>query len=143
MKKKIYIFVLLITITEILYQIGYKFVDDNLNPFAVMIALFSIELVLITIFAFIIEKIQKKKSQKIYLKTKFPYLYAITTLGIDLGYLLLYRVQTRMSFIFNIATPFEAFAVLLIGIIILKEKVSYKVLIGIILSIAGVILIGA
>ncbi|MGD9900926.1 MAG: EamA family transporter [Spirochaetales bacterium] len=141
-KAKFFMLVLLISITEVLYQLGYKYVPESINPIASILVLFTIELIFYTIIAFLMDKSLKIKSKRNYLKTKLPYFFAIAITGIDLGYLLVYKFHGEMSTIFNLATPFEALAVLLIGILGFKEKVDLKVFIGIALSIAGVILIG-
>lgn len=141
-KHKFLILVLLISVTEILYQIGYKYTPDTINPLASILVLYSITLIFFTILAFSVEKTQKLNSKKTYLKTPLPYLFGISMVGIDLGYLLIYKFHGEMSVIFNLATPFEALAVLFLGILLFKEKLDRRIIIGIILSIAGVILIG-
>lgn len=142
MSKKIFVFVLLISLTEIFYQIGYKYLPDTIEPFASLLVLFAIELVIYFILAFVIDKKMKIKSDRNLFKTSIPYFLALGALGIDIGYLFLYRVNGSMSMIFNLATPFEALAVLAFGIMFFREKINAKIIAGVALSIIGVILIG-
>ena len=141
MKNKLFLFVILITISAMFYQLGYKFVPSNLNPLAAILALYILAITLTTILAFIIDKQYKIKSRKNHFNSKLIYFFVLAMLGFDFGYLLIYRLGGDASKVFNLSIPLQAIALLIAGLIIYKEKLTIKNLLGIILSLAGVFLI--
>lgn len=143
MRNKFFLFVFMLTLADIIYQVSYKFMPEGVPATSAILALYAIALVEAIILAFILDKKFKINTQKNYIKNKVTYIMALTMVSIDFGYLFIYRFGGEISKVFNLTVPMQALFLMLAGILFYKEKITKYNIIGIILSVVGVILISS
>ena len=141
MKNKILILLVLLLLSDVLYQVSFKMVPVNINPIASMLGLYSFTLIMGFTIGFVVDKKLKTKSFKNYYKYPIVILLAFGTFAAEIGHLLIYKFGGDLSKVINLTLPVEAITLLIIGAIIYKEKLNHKNLIGVLFSIVGVLLI--
>ena len=143
MKNKFFLFVFMLTLADVIYQVAYKFLPENVPATSAILALYVLAFVEALVLAFILDNRFKIKTLKTYVKHKVTYIMAITMLAIDFGYLFIYRLGGEISKVFNLTVPMQAVFLMLAGILFYKEKITKHSIIGIILSVIGVMLISS
>ena len=141
MKNKFFLFVFMLTLADIIYQVAYKFLPENVPATSAILALYILAFVEALILAFILDNKFKVKTLRTYVKHKVTYIMAIAMIAIDFGYLFIYRLGGEISKVFNLTVPLQALFLMLAGVLFYKEKITKYNIIGIILSVVGVILI--
>lgn len=141
MKNKFIIFVFIVAIGDIFYQFGYKFMPENLNAMAIVLVINIMAFLIILTVAYLYDLKKDQKSRKLFLNSKTTYLFALSIIGYDLGYLLLYRVAGDLSKVYLLTAPVQAVALLIAGIIIYKEKITRSSIIGMVFALIGVTLL--
>lgn len=137
-----YLPILLTIIANILYHISQKFISAKINPlFSLMItygvAFLACGLLMI---------LSKNKNP---LKIELQYInWATITLGLaiillEMGYLLAYRMNWKISTASIISTIIVAIALIPIGKYIFHEEISSKNILGVIISIIGIVLMNS
>ena len=141
MKNKFFLFVFMITLADVIYQVAYKFLPSGVPATSAILALYILAFVEVLVLAFILDKKFTIKTQKLYVKSKVSYIMAISMLSIDFCYLLIYRLGGEISKVFNLTVPLQAIFLMITGILFYKEKITKHSIIGIIFSVLGVLLI--
>lgn len=141
MKNKSLIFILFIVLGNVFYQIGYKLMPDNLNSIAVIFIIYLFGFILSLITVFLYDYFNKEKTKKIFLKLKVPYFFALIMLIYDFGYLFVYRLGGNLSKVYTLMFPMKAISLAVLGVLMYKEKLNKQNVVGIVLGIAGVVLL--
>ena len=71
----------------------------------------------------------------------YSFLLAIPIIGIELGYLLLYRAGGNFSYSSALVSSMITFLLVIIGMVAFKEAMSVKKMIGLVFCIAGIALL--
>jgi uncharacterized membrane protein len=125
---------------SLLYHLSQKSIPKDMNPLFATIIAYLVGIVLCTICAFIYPS---NKSFVNSVKESNWAVFAVgaAIVGIELGILLAYRAGWRIS-VAAVATNAAVTAMLIpIGILIFKEQLSVRNVIGVLLCIAGLILV--
>lgn len=135
--------VILVVFSGLGYHLCQKLTSTSLNPFVALIVTYAFALIISVISYFIfvpntnlgtlITSVKEANIPSI--------LLGATAVGLELGYLLTYRMGWNISFASLLANTSVAFILIPIGIIIFKEKISVTALTGIVFCITGLILI--
>jgi uncharacterized membrane protein len=135
-----YIPLLLTIIANVLYHIAQKNTSEKINPIFSLIITYGIALVISCILYFIVKD---EKSLNINIKELnwSNVLLGFAIVLLELGFLLAYRVGWNIGTASIISTILVTLALIPIGIFFFKEDINIKNIIGIILSIIGIILI--
>lgn len=132
---------LLIIATDVVYQIAYKQVNATINTLSVIFAVYFMAFIGAVVLGFVADKLFKLNTKKTYYKNKTTYFMALSMIFIDLTYLLIYRFGGELSKVFTLTVPLQAIALLMIGILLFKENLTRKNVIGLIVGIMGVVLL--
>ncbi len=135
-----YLSMLIVTLSIVFYQVLQKGVSNNVNPFISLIITYAVAILLSFVLYFVFpSKINFLESFKH--ANYASYLLGITIVGIEIGYLFVYR----SGWDFSIANPFSSTVtnviIMLIGIFFFKEYLTGLRLLGIVLCMIGGILI--
>jgi drug/metabolite transporter (DMT)-like permease len=127
-------------ISGILYHITQKSIDARINPFFSMIVTYLVAL-LISLVLYILDKGKLPISQTLSQLNWATYALGAAIVGIEISFLLAYRSGWNIGKMNLAYTLILTFVLVPIGILFYKETHSIKTLIGIAISIVGILMI--
>ena len=147
--KKAFLFLGLLVVSEVVYQISFKLASGTSETLSAMSTIFLFNFIeYLCIILFIKIKEHKKNAIteivtdfKLATKSYSSYLFAFASFFIVISDYLLYKNGGDVSKVLNYIAPLETVVIALLGLIIYKEKLVRKNIIGIILAILGITLI--
>lgn len=137
-----HIIILLPIISTLAYHLLMKStINSNISPLLMFLLIYIIS-ILITLSALLISEDFDVK-ELLNIKDKWKYLLiGVSIFGVELGYILSYRLGWNINITAIFTNTSVAILMIPLGYIIFKESLSTIQIIGIILSISGLILIG-
>lgn len=137
-----YIPLLLTVIANVLYHIAQKSTSDKINPIFSLIVTYSVALFFCIIIFFFMHD---NKNIQINIKELN---WSNTLLGasivlLELGFLLAYRLNWNVGTASIISTILVTIILIPVGIIFFKEEIHLKNIVGIAISIIGIVLINS
>lgn len=127
----------------ICYNLGYhllsKSLPSNINPFIGLSATYGVAF-LGSLLLFAITKVTIYSNQKVNINM-YNLLLGIVIIGVEGGYMLMYRAGWEVSKASVVANIVLAILLLFIGAIVFHESVAVKKIAGIILCVLGIALI--
>jgi drug/metabolite transporter (DMT)-like permease len=135
-----YLTMLLAIVSVTFYQIFQKEIAPQVNPFASLIITYLVAIIISLIFWFIypagtgfLEAIKSANYAS--------YLLGITIVGIELGFLLIYRAGWKIGVANIFSASVSAILLIFIGMAIYREHLSVTKILGISLCIIGLMLL--
>lgn len=135
-----YLPVVLVVGSNVIYHVGAKSVPKDLNPMISTIVAYLVG----AAFAFIIYLITdptKDLVGQFKLVNWAPIVIGLSIVGLEVGFVLLYRAGWNISIGSLVCNILLAIALIIVGILLYKEAVSSQQFIGIALCIAGLVFI--
>lgn len=135
-----YLPVLIVVAANVTYDISSKSIPDGLNAYAGI----TITYFVLAIFNFLVFKIMNPEIPIIAEWAQINWavvLLAFTSIGLESGYIFLYRAGWNISLGGMVCNTLLAVCMLLVGRFLFSEAVSLRQLLGIILCVAGLIII--
>ncbi len=134
-----YFSMVLVIISSLFYHISQKSITEDANPAVSMMVTYGVALVLSVIMYFFLPK----KEGALLLKDLnwASYVLGIAIVGLEIGFLLVYRSGWNISFAGVFANVFIGILLIPIGIFVYKEHLSLLNGLGIIMCLIGIILI--
>jgi drug/metabolite transporter (DMT)-like permease len=133
-----YIPIAVLVLSVIIYQMGAKLAPQNLNPFHLMIFVYSTGILM----ALILSRLEGGTLGQTFKQTNWGvWLMGLSVVGIELGYLLAFRAGWKVSLIGITSSVAVASLMLPIGLLVFREKVSVIHLLGLVLCVAGLLLV--
>jgi drug/metabolite transporter (DMT)-like permease len=143
MKRWLYYYpVLLIVGSNIIYDISAKSFPGKINPQAGLTAVYAVAAG-ITFIIYMLTSANKNYLKEIKKVNWAAFLLAAGCMGIDLGYILLFRAGWNISIGSLVCNIAIALSLILVGVLFYKEKITKDHLIGIALCMTGLILINS
>lgn len=135
--------VILVVFSGLGYHLCQKLTSTSLNPFVALIVtyLFASIISIIAYFIFVPNTNLGTLVTSVKGANISNILLGVTVVGLELGYLLAYRMGWNISFASLLANTSVALLLIPIGLIVFKEKISITTLTGVVLCVVGLILI--
>ncbi len=134
-----YISMVLVVLATLFYHVSQKSINEDVSPGVAMIVTYTIALALSIVFAIFIEKKDILISFK---KANWAsYVLGVAIFVIEIGYLLVYRSGWKVNIAGLFANVVCGIILVFVGLAIYKESLSLTNVIGIIISIFGLILL--
>jgi len=136
-----YVFpIVLIVVSNVIYNVCQKSTPQNVNPFSALLVTYLVA----AVFTFIVSLFYK--SDKGFLQSFSDLNWTSVALGgaivgLELGYLLAYRVGWDISVGSLVANIILAVMLIPIGILLYKEGFAFNQIIGVVFCMVGLILI--
>ena len=134
-----YVPLLLTIIANVVYHIAQKNTSENINPMFSLMITYSVALVFSAIIFFLTKGNETVKMNFKELNWS-SFVLGLSIIFLELGFLLAYRVGWNVGTASIISTILVTITLIPIGIIFFKEDINIKNIIGIGLSIVGIIL---
>lgn len=135
-----YLPVLIIVAANVTYDISSKSIPEKLNAYAGI----TITYIVLAIFNLLLFKIINPETSIIVEWTQVNWavvLFALTSIGLESGYIFLYRAGWNISLGGMICNTLLAISMLFVGRFLFYETVSLRQFLGVILCVAGLIII--
>lgn len=135
-----YLPVLIVVAANVTYDISSKSIPDGLNAYAGITITYAV----LAIFNFLVFKIMNPEIPIIVEWAQINWavvLLAFTSIGLESGYIFLYRAGWNISLGGMVCNTLLAVCMLLVGLFLFSEAVSLRQFLGIILCVAGLIII--
>jgi len=136
--KMYYISMIVVIVASVLYHVTQKSIGDNANPAVSMIITYLVALVLSVISIFFIPT--KNISESFKELNWASYALGISIFLIELGYLLVYRSGWNINIAALFSNIITALILIMIGFTLYSEKLSTVNIIGVLVSIIGIVL---
>ena len=135
-----YFTMLMAIVSVTLYQIFQKEISPQVNPFASLIITYLVAIAVSVVFWFfypagtsLLEAVKSANYAS--------YLLGITIVGIELGFLLIYRAGWKIGVANIFSASVSAVLLIIIGMAVYREHLSLTKILGIGLCIAGLMLL--
>lgn len=132
--------ILIVVASNTVYNICTKSTPDNVNSFASLAVTYLIAAVCSAAMFFATGE-QKNFAAEISKANWTAYVLGIAIVGLEFGYICIYRAGWKISLGNLVASITLSCVLVIVGILLYKETLSLKQIIGIVLCISGIILI--
>jgi len=130
----------LLVCSGVAYQFFQKSIAPNANPALSILCSYLTSLCLVGVL-FVGFPLKNTLSESIKSLNIYSILLAVPIVGIELGYLLLYRAGGKLTFSSALVSSMITVGLVIIGIIVFKEKISIKKIVGIAFCLSGIVLL--
>ncbi len=128
--------VVLVILSNVLYQICAKSLPDEMDPFASLTVTYAVG----TVFSFVLYFVMSKKGNILNEYAKLnaaPVILGMVLVGLEVGFLFAYRNGWQVSTLSIVQSAFLAVALIFVGWLGYQEALSWNKIIG-----AGICLVG-
>jgi len=130
----------LLVCSGVFYQLFQKLISPTINP-ALSLVCSYLAAILLSSVLFVFIPLKGPLSNEIKNINAYSFLLAIPIIGIELGYLLLYRAGGKLSYSSALVSSMVTILLVIIGMILFKEKINIKKIAGILLCMSGIVLL--
>lgn len=132
--------ILLVVLSSLFYHICQKSMPAAANPFVILIVTYASALV-VSIVTFFIFTPDANLIESLKATNFATLLLGLTIVGVELGFLMSYRAGWNISAAGLLTNTLGALLLIPVGLLFYNEKISFTAILGIILCIAGLILV--
>jgi uncharacterized membrane protein len=136
-----YLSLVLVIGSNVVYHICQKYTPENVNPMVAMVVTYATAMVISLIILFIYPPKTMNMVDSFKEVNWASFILGITIVGLEVGFLLVYRTGWNISLASLIANVILAVILIPIGLLLFKEQISIKNIIGIVLSVIGIIFV--
>jgi len=141
MKRYLYYFpIIFIVLSNILYDISAMLFPGEINAQAGMAIYYAIAVV-ISVFLFFLTSDNKNLLRELKKVNRATFSLALGVIGIDFGYILVFRAGWEISFASLVCNIIIAVSLVFVGVVLYHEVINRKHVAGILLCFTGFILI--
>ena len=130
----------LVVVSGVLYQLFQKKIAPGANPALSLILSYATAGIL-TLALFLVLPLRKPLGESLKDINAYSFLLALPIIGIELGYLLLYRAGGQVSTSGSMISAGITLVLLIMGILFFKEALTLKKALGLALSLGGVLIL--
>ena len=130
----------LLVCSGVFYQLFQKLISPTINPGFSLICSY-IAAILLSTLLFVLFPLKGSLTEEIKNLNIYSFILAIPIIGIELGYLLLYRAGGKLSYSSALVSSMITILLVIIGMILFKEKINIKKIVGIALCMSGIVLL--
>lgn len=132
--------ILLVITANTIYHICAKSIPSNVQPFAALIITYCVA-ALSSVVLFFVTSENKNLVSELQKTNSLSFLLGFAIVGLELGYLYVYKVGWKISTGSLVANISVACVLLVIGLFFFKENISIRQFLGIILCMTGIFLV--
>lgn len=130
----------LVIISNVIYQICAKSVPQDMNPFASLTITYLVGAAGSAVLFFLLGK--NTTLFKEYSKVNWaPFVLGLVIVGLEVGWIYAYKAGWQVSTGFIVQSAFLAVALLLVGLLLYKEPLTWNKIVGVIICLIGLVFI--
>ncbi len=127
---------LLVIVSNVIYQICAKSVPERINPFASLTVTYLVAAIISAVLYFVIGS--DGNLLKEYEKLNWaPFILGIVIIGLEAGWIYAYQAGWQVSTGFIVQSAFLASALLIVGFFLYHESLTWNKLVGIFICLIG------
>ncbi len=132
--------IILVVASNIIYQICAKSVPYGMNPFAALTVTYAIGAVASLILYYLLSKDANLLKEYNHLNWA-PFVLGVAVVGLEVGFIYAYKVGWSVSTASIVQSSFLAVALIVVGLLLYHEAVTWNKAIGVIICLIGLIFI--
>lgn len=132
--------IMLVVLSNIVYQICTKSVPDNINPFASLTVTYIIAAICSTAMYFILDK-QADIVKEVAKMNWAPYVLGVVVVGLEVGFIYAYKAGWQVSTVSIVQSSFLAVALIFVGWLFYNEALTWNKLVGVVICLLGLVFI--
>ena len=130
----------LLVCSGVIYQLFQKFISPSANPAISLICSYFVA-ILLSFVVLLFTPLKGPVSDEIKNVNAYSFLLAIPIIGIELGYLLLYRAGGGLSYSSSLVSSMITILLVIIGTVLFKERIDVRKIAGILMCMGGIVLL--
>ena len=132
--------ILLVVFSNVLYQICAKSVPHNVNPFASVTVTYLVGAVCSALMFFLMGG-QGNFIKEITKMNWAPYALGLAIVGLEVGFIYAYQAGWQVSTASVVQSAFLAVCLLLVGLLLYHEALSWNKILGVLICLVGLVFI--
>lgn len=130
----------LVVLSNVVYQICAKNVPGEVNPLASLTVTYTVGAIFSTILYFCTSK-HADLVKEITKMNWAPYILGLTVVGLEVGFICAYKAGWQVSRASIVQSSFLAVALLVVGLLLYNETLTWNKVVGIVICLAGLVFI--
>lgn len=132
--------IMLVVLSNVVYQICAKSVPSNVNPFAALTVTYTVGAISSAAMYFILDK-QTDIVKEIAKMNWAPYLLGFVVVGLEVGFIYAYKAGWQVSTASIVQSSFLTVILIFVGLLLYNEVLTWNKLVGILICLIGLIFI--
>lgn len=132
--------IMLVVLSNVVYQICAKSVPSNVNPFASLTVTYIIGAICSAAMYFILDK-QANIVKEVAKMNWAPYVLGLVVVGLEVGFIYAYKAGWQVSTASIVQSSFLAVALIFVGLLLYNEALTWNKLVGVVICLVGLVFI--
>lgn len=132
--------IMLVVLSNVVYQICAKSVPSNVNPFASLTVTYIVGAICSTAMYFILDK-QANIVKEVAKMNWAPYVLGLVVVGLEVGFIYAYKAGWQVSTASFVQSSFLAVALIFVGLLLYNEALTWNKLVGVVIFLVGLVFI--
>lgn len=132
--------IMLVILSNIVYQICTKSVPGNVNPFASLTVTYTVGAICSAAIYFILNK-HANIVKEITKMNWAPYVLGLVIVGLEVGFIYAYKAGWQVSTASIVQSSFLAVALIFVGLLLYNEPLTRNKIVGIVICLIGLVFI--
>ena len=132
--------IILVIISNIVYQLSAKSTPAQVNPFASLMVTYTVGAVVSGIFYFVLNRGGNLLQEYVHLNWA-PFLLGLSVVGIEVGFIYAYKAGWPVGTASIVQSAISAIALIVFGLLIYQEALTWNKILGIAICCVGLWLI--
>lgn len=132
--------IMLVVLSNVVYQICAKSIPSNVNPFASLTVTYIVGAICSTAMYFISDK-QANIVKEIAKMNWAPYVLGLVVVGLEVGFIYAYKAGWQVSTASIVQSSFLAVALIFVGLLLYNEALTWNKIIGVLICLLGLVFI--
>ena len=132
--------ILLVVVSNVVYQICAKSTPNDLNPFAALTVTYLIG----ALSSAVIFLVTNRGTSLLREYTRLnwaPFVLGFVIVGLEVGFIYAYKAGWQVSTASIVQSSFLAIALIFVGALLFKEQLTWNKIVGVVICMAGLVLI--
>lgn len=132
--------IMLVVLSNVVYQICAKSVPDNVSPFASLTVTYIVGAICSTAMYFLLDK-QANLMKEISKMNCAPYVMGLVIVGLEVGFIYAYKAGWQVSTASIVQSSFLAVLLIFVGLLLYGETLTWNKVIGVLICLVGLVFI--
>ena len=132
--------IMLVILSNTVYQICAKSVPSNVNPFASLIVSYIVGAICSAVMFFMTSK-QTNVIKELANMNWAPYVLGFVIVGLEVGFIYMYKVGWQVSTASIVQSSFLAIILIFVGLLLYHEALTWNKIVGVFICLVGLVFI--
>ncbi len=132
--------IMLVVMSNVVYQICMKSVPENVNPFASLTITYAVSAVCSAVVYFLTDK-HADPLKEIGNMNWGSYVLGLVIVGLEVGFIYAYKIGWQVSTASIVQSSFLSILLIFVGALIYNESITWNKLVGVLICLVGLVFI--